>query len=109
MTARVRIDVDVVYQQGDTATITVGALTEHLSPQIVGAQAISGTVGTTAVSIVGTPPLSTLAIKNTGSGSLRLAGAFNVTAGRLAVLPVTATITVASVSGPGSYSCIWVG
>lgn len=109
MTARVRVDVDVVYQQGDTTTITVGSLTEHLSPNISSAQAISGTVGTSAVTIVGTPPLSTLALKNTGAGVLRVAGAIDVSAGRLAILPVTATVTVAAASGQGSYSCVWVG
>lgn len=109
MTARVRVDVDVVYQQGDATTITVGSLTEHLSPSIVAAQAVSGTVGTSAVSVVGTPPLSTLAVRNTGAVPLRIAGAIDVSAGRLAILPVTATVTVASVGGTGSYSCIWVG
>jgi hypothetical protein len=38
-----------------------------------------------------------------------LAGAINVTADRVAVLPTTATITIASPSGNGSYSVLWVG
>lgn len=109
MTARVRVDVDIVYQQGDTSTITVGSLTEHLSPAINAAQTITGTVGTSAVTIAGTPPLSTLALKNTGQAALRVAGAVDVTAGRLAILPVTATVTVSAPGGQGSYSCIWVG
>lgn len=109
MTARVRVDTDVVFQQGDTATITVGSLTEHLSPSISSAQTISGTVGTTAVSISGAGPLSTLALKNTGQGMLRVAGAVDLSPGRLAILPITATVTVAVASGQGSYSCIWVG
>ena len=44
-----------------------------------------------------------------GSQALRIAGAINVSAGRVAVLPVTATVTVASVSGQGSYTALWVG
>jgi hypothetical protein len=109
MSTKARIDVDVVYQEGDATTITVGSLSEHFMPAITTAQQITGTVGTTAVQIVGSPPLSTLAVKNTGAGVLRLAGAVDVTAGRLAVLPVTATITVSAPGGSGTYSAIWVG
>lgn len=109
MTAKARIDVDVVYHDGDTGSITVGVLAEHVMPNITTAQAIAGTVGTSAVQIVGTPPLSTLAVKNTGNSVLRVAGSIDVAAGRLAVLPVTATVTVAAPGGAGAYSCIWVG
>lgn len=109
MSVRARIDVDVVYQDGDSNSITVGSLTEHIQPAITVATASSGTVGTSAVSIVGTPPLSTLAVKNTGNGVLRLAGGIDVAAGRLAVLPVTATVTIVAPGGNGSYSCLWVG
>ena len=109
MSIRTRIDTDIIYQDGDSTTLTVGSLTEHLAAQATVAQITSGTVGTSAVTIVGTPPLSTLALKNTGTGVLRVAGAIDVSAGRLAVLPVTATVTVQTLGGPGSYSCIWVG
>jgi uncharacterized protein with beta-barrel porin domain len=109
MTARARVDVDVVYQQGDATTITVGAMTEHVSPTIVSGQTITVTASTSAVTIVGSLPLSTLAVKNTGSSVLRLAGAIDVPAGRVAILPVTATITVSAPSGVGAYSCVWIG
>lgn len=109
MTARARIDVDVVFQDGDTNSITVGSLTEHIQPTITKAVASTGTVGTSSVSIVGTPPLSTLAVKNTGNGVLRLAGSVDVAAGRLAVLPVTATVSISAPAGNGTYSYIWVG
>lgn len=109
MTARARIDVDVVFQDGDTNSITVGSLTEHIQPAITKSVASTGTVGTSAVSIVGTPPLSTLAVKNTGNGVLRLAGSVDVAAGRLAVLPVTATVSISAPAGNGTYSYIWVG
>lgn len=109
MTAKARIDVDVVFQNGDSNSITVGSLTEHILPSISQAVASTGTVGTSAVSIVGTPPLSTLAVKNTGSGVLRLAGGIDVAAGRLAILPVTATVSISAPAGSGTYSYIWVG
>lgn len=109
MSTKARIDIDVVSQSGDTATITVATLSEHFMPNITSAQQIVGSVGTAAVQIVGTPPLSTLAVKNTGNGVLRLNESIDVSAGRLAVLPVTATITVSAPGGSGSYSAIWVG
>lgn len=109
MSIRTRIDTDIVYQDGDATTITVGSLSEHLAPAATVAQATTASVGTAAVQIVGTAPLSTLAVKNTGTSVLRLAGSIDVSPGRLAVLPVTATITVSAPSGSGSYSCIWVG
>lgn len=109
MSVRARIDVDVVYQDGDATSITVGSLTEHIQPPITVAATSSGTVGTSAVSIVGSTPLSTLVVKNTGNGVLRLAGAIDVSAGRVAVLPVTATVTISAPGGNGSYSHVWVG
>lgn len=108
MATRARVDIDVLFQQGDTATITVGSLTEHLSPTLASAQYISGSVGTSPVSIVGTTPVSTIAIK-AGAGTIRVNNSIDVTAGRLAVLPVTATITVSAPSGSGTYSCVWMG
>lgn len=109
MTARVRIDTDVVFHEGDATTLTVGSLSEHISPAITVAQVITGTATTASVAIVGTTPLTTLVVKNTGNGVLRLAGAINVAAGRLAVLPVTATVTVSAPGGSGTYTALWVG
>lgn len=106
MTVKARIDVDAVYHDSDAASLTVGVLSEHISPSLTTAQTVNGTVGTSAVQIVGAGPLSTLVVKNTGATSLRLAGSMDVAAGRVAVLPVTATITV---SGPGSYTALWMG
>lgn len=109
MTARTRIDVDVVYQEGDARSITVDYLTEHIAADVTNATSFTGTAGTSAVSIAGTAPLSTLAVQNTGSSVLRVAGVIDVPAGRLAILPVTATVTVAAPSGSGKYSAIWIG
>jgi hypothetical protein len=38
-----------------------------------------------------------------------VAGAIDVTAGRVAVLPVTSTVTVSSPAGNGAYTAVWVG
>jgi hypothetical protein len=109
MTVRARIDVDAVYHDVDDSSLTVGVLSEHISPSLTTAQTINGSVGTAAVQIVGATPLSTLVVKNTGASVLRLAGSINISAGRLAVLPVTATITVSAPSGSGTYTALWMG
>jgi hypothetical protein len=109
MTVRARIDVDAVYHNATDTSLLVGVLSEHLAPALTTAQTISGSVGTAAVQISGTTPLSTLVVKNTGTSALRLAGGIDVVAGRLAVLPVTATITVSAPSGSGSYTALWMG
>lgn len=110
MTLRAKLDVDLVCHDSGTATFVVNSLSDHFltepnAVQFTGA----ATVGTSAVSISGPTVLTTLVIKNEGSQALRVAGAIDVQAGRVAVLPVTATVTVASVSGQGSYSSLWVG
>lgn len=109
MTARARIDVDAVYHDQAGSTLTVGSLSDHVAPALTTAVTITGSVGTAAVQIVGITPLSTLVVKNTGAGVLRLAGSIDVTAGRVAVLPTTATITVSAPSGSGSYTALWMG
>ena len=110
MTLRSKLDVDLICHDAGTATFVVNSLSDHflIEPNVI--QYIgSATVGTSAVSITGPTVLSTLVVKNEGAQSLRLAGAIDVPSGRLAVLPVTATVTVASLSGQGSYSALWVG
>lgn len=110
MTVRARIDVDVVFHDSSESSLTVGSVAEHLAVSPSGAKAINGTVGTAAVAISGgLGTLSTLAIKNTGTTVLRVAGAIDVPAGRLAVIPTATPPTVASVGGNGAYSCVWVG
>lgn len=109
MTTKARIDIDAIYHDTGESTFTVGSLSEHTSSTPTSALTISGTAATSAVQIVGSGPLSTLVVKNTGNGALRLAGAVDVAPGRVAVLPVTATITVAAPSGSGSYTALWVG
>jgi hypothetical protein len=109
MTTRARIDTDVIYHDSSDTTFTVGSVSEHLvqTPTVV--LTITGTCSTTAAQIVGSGALSTLAVKNTGAGVLRLAGAIDVAAGRVAVLPTTATVTVSAPGGSGSYTAVWLG
>lgn len=109
MTIRARVDTDIIFHDTTDSTFTIGSLSEHTMNTATSALTIAATVGTSATQIVGSGPLSTLAVKNTGSGYLRLAGAINVPSGRVAVIPTTATITVAAVAGAGSYTAIWVG
>lgn len=109
MSVKARIDVDVLFHDTDGSSLTVGSATEHLFQTPGAAVTISGTVGTSAVAISGPTSLTTLAIKNTGSGVLRLGGAIDVSAGRLAVIPTTAAPTVQAVGGSGTYTCVWVG
>lgn len=108
MSVNSRLDVDLVYHDSSDTTFAVGVLSEHLASTALAVSA-TGTVGTSAVSVGSTGAMSTLAIKNSGSTVLRVAGALSIPAGRLAVLPITATTTIASQSGVGSYSLIWVG
>jgi hypothetical protein len=110
MTLRSKLDVDLVCHDAGTATFVVNSVSDHflIEPNVI--QYIgSATVGTSAISISGPTVLSTLVVKNEGAQPLRLAGTIDVSAGRVAVLPVTATVTVASVSGQGSYTALWVG
>lgn len=109
MSVRARIDIDAVYHDATATTLTIGNLSEHLSPPLTVAQTITGTVGTSAVQIAVAGPLSSLVMKNTGNGVLRLAGAIDVQSGRVACLPVTATITVSAPAGNGSYTALWMG
>lgn len=109
MTIRARIDTDVIYHDSTETVFQIGSLSEHTLSTPTVAQTISGTATTAAVQITGSGSLTTLAVKNTGSGALRLAGAIDVPAGRVAVIPTTATITVSAVGGTGSYTAIWIG
>lgn len=109
MTIRARIDTDVIYHDSTETVFQIGSLSEHIlsTPTVV--STISGTASTAAVQIVGSGALSTLAVKNTGSGFLRIAGSIDVPAGRVAVVPTTATITVSAVAGTASYTALWIG
>lgn len=109
MTIRYRIDTDVIYHDVTDTTLAIGSLSEHAMTTATTAITIAATANTSAVQIIGSGPLATLAVKNTGNVALRLADAITLPAGRLAVIPTTATITVAAAAGQGSYTAVWIG
>jgi hypothetical protein len=109
MTINAAIDVDIVYHDASGQTFTVGAVTDHLRGTTGTAYTLTGTAGTSATTLTAAGSLSTLAIKNTGTNVLRVAGAIDVSAGRLAVLPVTATVSVSAPSGSTQYTAVWLG
>jgi ribosomal protein S5 len=109
MSVKAQIDVDVVYHDQDGSTLTVGVLSDHIRPAATVGHTLSGTVSTSAVTLSAAGPLSTLAVKNTGATVLRVAGAIDVAAGRVAVLPVSTPVSVAAVSGTAEYTAVWVG
>ena len=94
MTIRARIDVDAVFHDTTSSSITVGNLSDHVASSPSVATTVTATVGTTATAISGSGSLSTLVVKNTGASTLRLGGSIDITPGRVAVIPTTATITV---------------
>lgn len=110
MTLRSKLDIDLICHNAGTATFIVNSVSDHflIEPNVVQFTG-PATVGTSAISISGPTILSTLVVKNEGSTTLRLAGAIDVQTGRVTVLPVTATVTVASLGGQGSYTALWVG
>lgn len=109
MTIRARVDTDVIFHDSTDTVFRVGSLSEHTLTSPTTAAAVTASATTTAVAIVGSGPLSTLAVKNTGNSVIRLAGSIDVPAGRVAVIPTTATITVSAPGGSGSYSAVWIG
>lgn len=110
MSVEARVDVDVVFHDSTGSTFTVGSVDDHQFATPGGCETITGSVGTAAETIVSSvSTLSTLAVKNTGSSVLRIAGAIDVAADRVAVLPITTSVTVEAPSGSGSYAAIWVG
>lgn len=109
MTTASRIDTDVVFHDTNGNVFTLGAVSEHLRGTAA-CQSITATVSTATAALTTTlSSLSAVAIKNTGSSVIRIAGAISLPAGRVAVLPVTSTFTVSSVSGSGEYQAICVG
>lgn len=109
MTVKAQIDVDVVYHSQDGGTLTIGSLSDHIRPQVTVGHTLSGTVSTSAITLTAAGPLSTLAIKNSGASTLRVAGSVDIPTGRVAVLPVSSSVQVAAVSGTAEYTAVWVG
>lgn len=109
MSIQARVHSDVVFHDKDATSFTLGALSDHVfsSPSVATIQTATAT--TQASSIVGSGSLTTLAVKNTGTEPIVLADALSIQPGRMAVLPVTATISVQTTSSSSTYSAIWIG
>ena len=107
MSFQARIDIDVVYHETTEGTFSLGGIDEHLRQTLPAAKQLPTL--TTAAEPITTQALTTvsmLAIKNTGSSTIRLEGSIDISAGRLAVLPVTELPSVSAPSGSGSYSAV---
>ena len=109
MSIEARVHADVVFHDKGASSFTLGTLSDHVFSTPANATILTGTATTQSASIAGSGPLTTLAVKNTGTEPIRLAGAITIRAGRMAILPVTATVTVATTASSSSYSAIWVG
>lgn len=109
MSIEARVHAEIVYHDKGTSTFSVGAVTDHQYLQPTSASIVTAVATTTAANIVGSGSLSTLGVKNTGTVPIRLGGVIPVAPGRLAILPVTATITVSTTAGASSYTAVWVG
>lgn len=109
MSIEARVHAEIVYHDKGTATFTIGSVTDHQYLQPTSASIVTAVATTTAVNITGSGSLSTLGVKNTGTVPIRLGGAIPVAPGRLAILPVTATISVSTTAGSSSYTAVWVG
>ena len=103
-----RLDVDAVFHSVTETSLSVGSLSEHLALTPSAAESFTASSGTAAIAISGPTAVSTIVLKNTGKSPLLLTS-ISIPAGRVAVIPTTATITVAAPSGAGSYSCVWLG
>lgn len=109
MSFEARVHADVVFHERSSATFTVGAISDHIFSTPSHAAILSGVAETTAADIPGSGPLTTLAVKNTGTEPIRVAGAFDVEPGRMAVLPTSQTVTVETTTGTSTYTAIWIG
>jgi hypothetical protein len=109
MSIEARVHAEVVYHDKGTATFTVGAVTDH----IYGTPIYSGILTAVATTAISTIPVvgnvTTIGLKNTGSTPILVNRAISVLPSRLAVLPVTATISVSTASGASSYTAVWIG
>lgn len=109
MSFEARVHADVVFHERSSATFTVGAISDHIFSTPANATILFGVADTTPASIPGDGPLTTMAIKNTGAESIRVAGAFDVAPGRMAVLPTSETVIVETLTGTSTYTAIWIG
>lgn len=109
MSFEARVHADVVFHEKSSTSFTVGSLSDHIFETPSNATVFSGVAPSLAENITPIDTMSTLALKNTGSENLTLAGVIIVPPGRMALLPTSQTLTVESQSGNGTYTAIWLG
>lgn len=109
MSIQARVHSDIVFHDKGASAFTVGSLSDHVFSTPSTASIFTAVATTQSASIAGSGSLTTLAVKNTGTEPIRLAGAITVPAGRMAVLPVTATVSVQTTAGESAYTAIRIG
>lgn len=110
MSFQSRVNVDVVFHESDGAVFTVGSVSDHRATTS-SCETLTGSLTAEGFTIqaAGVTSLSTLALKNTGTQTLRIVSEIDVPAGRVAVLPTTSSVTVQAPGGSGQYTAVWVG
>jgi hypothetical protein len=109
MSIEARVHAEIVYHDKGTATFTVGAVTDHAYATPLSAGVLTAVATTAATAVPVTGSVTTLGIKNTGNTPIRLGGVIPISPGRLAILPVTATLTVSTTASVSSYTAVWLG
>lgn len=109
MSIEARVHAEVVYHDKGTATFTVGSVTDHVYGTPVFSGVLTAVATTAVVTIPVTGNVTTIGLKNTGSTPILVNRAVVVTPSRMAILPVTATVSVSTASGASSYTAVWIG
>ena len=109
MSFKARVDIDIVFHEETANIFGVGSISEHLLHTPTRCEEVSDNNVTSAQEPITTLALNTvsmIALKNTGTTTLRLEGAIDISSGRLVVLPVTDLPSVSAPSGSGSYTAV---
>jgi hypothetical protein len=109
MSIEARVHAEIVYHDKGTATFTVGAVTDHVYGTPTRAGILTAVATTVAASIPVPGGVATIGVKNTGSKPILINDAVAVSPTRLAILPVTATVSISTSSGASSYTAVWIG
>lgn len=109
MSIEARVHAEIVYHDKGTATFTVGSVTDHAYATPLSAGVLTAVATTAATPVPVTGMVTTIGIKNTGSTPILIGGAIPISPGRLAILPVTATLTVSTATSASSYTAVWLG
>lgn len=109
MSFEARVHADIIFHERDETTFSVGSLADHIFTEPDDATISTGTATATPFNLTVPPTVSTIAVKNTGETTLTLAGVVDVSPGRLAIIPTTATFSISAASGNGTYTAICIG